>query len=197
MTEQISRGLYRLAKLPIVLICLLVFLIFSATQLPAQSSQAAAYSADAGTPDTSFFYTPAELNRMAERFGSSGRQAYIRARFTFDLVFPLVYGAFLATSLSFLLGRSLDEASPWRRLNLIPLAAVLLDLLENASAALVMAVYPRAAAAGGCPGSHSHTVEMVIRGRKFCAPAAGSLDQSAEARQLNSLTVKNKRANRN
>jgi hypothetical protein len=77
MTEQISRGLYRLAKLPIVLICLLVFLIFSATQLPAQSAQAAAYSADAGTPDTSFFYTPAELNRMAERFGSSGRQAYI------------------------------------------------------------------------------------------------------------------------
>jgi hypothetical protein len=142
MPERISRGLYRLAKLPLVLICLLVFLIFSATQLPAQSAQAAAYSADAGTPDTSFFYTPAELNRMAERFGSSGRQAYIRARFTFDLVFPLVYGAFLATSLSFLLGRSLDEASPWRRLNLIPLAAVLLDLLENASAALVMAVYP-------------------------------------------------------
>jgi hypothetical protein len=87
MPERISRGLYRLAELPVVMICLLVFLAFSTTQLPAQSAQAAAYSAEAGTPDTSFFYTPAELTRMAESYGSSGRQAYIRARFTFDLVF--------------------------------------------------------------------------------------------------------------
>ena len=174
MPERISRRLYRLSKLPVVLICLLVFLAFSATQLPAQSAQAAAYSDDAGTPDTTFFYTPAELNRMAESYGSDGRQAYIRARFTFDLVFPLVYGAFLATSLSFLLGRSLDEASSWRRLNLIPLAAVLLDLLENINAALVMAAYPAPQPLAAALATIATPLKWLFVGGSFAllAPAA-------------------------
>jgi len=142
MLQRISQGFYRIASAPLALICLLIFLVFSATQLPAQSAQAAVYSASAGTPDTSLFYTPAALYRMAESYGSAGRAAYLHARFTFDLAFPLVYGAFLASTLSFLLGRALDENHRWRWLNLIPLAAMLFDLLENICAARVMAVYP-------------------------------------------------------
>ena len=124
------------------LICLVIFLIFSATQLPAQSARAAAYSGSSGTPDTSLFYSTAALYGMAAAYGAEGRQAYIQARFTFDLAFPLVYGAFLATALSYLLGHALDEDSPWRRLNLLPLAAMLFDYLENICATRVMAAYP-------------------------------------------------------
>jgi hypothetical protein len=140
--DRISKSLYRISNLPIMLICLVVFLVFGVTQLPAQSARAAVYSGSSGTPDTSLFYSTADLYRMAESYGAEGRQAYIQARFTFDLAFPLVYGAFLATALGYLLGHALNEGSPWRRLNLLPLAGMLFDYLENIFAARVMAAYP-------------------------------------------------------
>ena len=96
----------------------------------------------AGSPDTSLFYSTADLSRMAEAYGEQGRQAYIHARFTFDLLWPLVYTAFLCTSLSWLNRRAFPADSPWQRMNLVPLAAMLLDLLENISTSLVMAQYP-------------------------------------------------------
>ncbi len=142
--DRISKSLYRISTPPVALICLVIFLVFSATQLPAQSARAAAYSGSSGTPDTSLFYSTAALYRMAAAYGAEGRQAYIQARFTFDLAFPLIYGAFLATALSYLLGHALHEDSPWRRLNLLPLAAMLFDYLENLCAARVMAAYPTA-----------------------------------------------------
>ena len=140
--DRISKSLYRISTPPLALICLVIFLVFSATQLPAQSARAAAYSGSSGTPDTSLFYSTTALYRMAAAYGAEGRQAYIEARFTFDLAFPLVYGAFLAIALSYLLNHALDGDSPWRRLNLLPLAAMLFDYLENICAARVMAAYP-------------------------------------------------------
>lgn len=140
--KQISLWLYRYSSGWAALAGLGVFLLFTALVLPAQAKQAEAISGGAGSPDTSFFYTPEMLYQMAEAYGPSGRAAYLRARFTFDLVFPLVYGFFLTTSLSWALKRSLPPESRLRLANLLPLLAVGLDYLENLSAALVMARFP-------------------------------------------------------
>lgn len=64
---------------------------------------------------------------MAEAYGESGRQAYIRARFTFDLVWPLVYTLFLATAISWVLGRAFALDSCWQRANLAPLLNAIFD----------------------------------------------------------------------
>ena len=127
----------------VALISTIVFLIFSATVLPDQSAKAAVYSAEIGSPDLSLFYSPADLYQIAEQYGQSGRQAYVRARFTFDLAFPLVYGAFLLFPSAWALGKMTNENNRRRLLVFIPLLAVLFDLLENAFAAIVISRYPQ------------------------------------------------------
>jgi hypothetical protein len=144
MFNKISKWFYRISTNQVALISTIAFLLFSILVLPGQSVKAAAYSSGVGTPDTALIYSTANLNHMAEVFGEQGRQAYIRARFTFDLAFPIIYAFFLITASSWVLAQVLPADSPWRKLNLLPLAAMLFDLLENICASLVMAAYPAA-----------------------------------------------------
>ncbi len=82
------------------------------------------------TPDLSFMYSVNDLYEMAESYGEQGRSDYVRARFTFDLVWPIVYTFFLVTSISWLFGKATPaEKSIWQRANLVPLLAMVLDYL--------------------------------------------------------------------
>lgn len=69
----------------IVVSSLILFLVFTATVLPAQSEKARNQSGES-SPDMSFFFTVDELYEIAEYYGEEGREAYVTARFTFDLV---------------------------------------------------------------------------------------------------------------
>jgi len=79
---------------------------------------------------------------MADAYGEMGRAAYVRVRFTFDLVWPLVYLFFLGTSLSWSLARALPEGNRWRMSNLFAVFGWLFDMLENIAASIVMLNYP-------------------------------------------------------
>lgn len=126
------------------LIALAVFVVFTATVLPWQAGIAAQYSEGVGSPDTSFWYTADRLYRLAEAYGADGRAAYVRARVTFDVVWPLVYAAMLVLVLGWLLRRSTAPLARWRLLVLLPIAAMVADFAENACTAIVMARYPEA-----------------------------------------------------
>jgi hypothetical protein len=119
---------------------LVIFLLFIALVLPGQAAKADARSA--GSPDMSFYYTAHDLYQMADAYGQAGRQAYVRVRFTFDLIFPLLYTLFLCTGISWVYRRVFSPGSRWRSANLAPLLAATFDYLENISASLVMARYP-------------------------------------------------------
>ncbi|HUV16715.1 MAG TPA: hypothetical protein VMW28_09160 [Pelolinea sp.] len=140
--KKASDWLYSKSTSLVALVSLCLFLAFAALVLPDQSAAAEAYSGGMGSPDTSLLYSSSDLYQMADIYGAAGRRAYIRARFTFDLVFPLVYTFFLATSVSWLLERALAVESLWRPLNLIPLAGMTFDFLENIAAAMVFERYP-------------------------------------------------------
>ena len=140
--EKLSQFLYRISRGWVTLAALGIFIVFSVLTLPGQNAIAESYSQNSGSPDTSLFYSGSELYRMAELYGPEGRAAYLRARWTFDLAFPLVYTFFLVTSISWLLNRMLPQDSRWRVLNLVPVAAMVLDFLENTATSLVMARYP-------------------------------------------------------
>lgn len=143
MLKNLSELLYRISKWWVALLSLIVFAGFIATVLPDQAAKAdAAYGEDAESPDSSFFYTADQLYAMAESYGDSGRAAYVQARFTFDVIWPLVYTAFLATSISWVLGKAFAPESRWRLANLVPVIGMLFDYLENIAAALVMMRYP-------------------------------------------------------
>lgn len=138
----ISNALHVISTGWVTLLALILFLVFTATVLPGQSAAAKANAKHSSSPDTSLTYTRQDLYTMAERFGDDGRDAYIRARWTFDLVFPLVYTTFLATSISWFFSRVFSRASPWQLANLAPIIGMVFDFMENSATSLVFARYP-------------------------------------------------------
>ncbi len=142
MWKQISNWLHRITNGWITLIALVIFLAFTAIVLPRQVVKAEAQTGMSVSPDTSFIYSVDDLYQMAESYGEQGRKAYVRAQFTFDLIFPLVYTLFLVTAISWLAAKIFDPSSPWMRVNLVPVLGMIFDYLENISASLVMWRYP-------------------------------------------------------
>jgi hypothetical protein len=142
MGTRISGWLRDVSTGWVTLIALLTFLLFSALVLPRQATRAVEETGSAGSPDMSFYYAPGDLYRMAETYGEQGRRAYVRARFTFDLVWPLVYTSLLSTAISWVFGRVFVPDSHWQRANLAPLLGAICDYLENVSTSLVMLRYP-------------------------------------------------------
>ncbi|MFC2015389.1 hypothetical protein ACFLUM_00455 [Chloroflexota bacterium] len=142
MAKRVSDWLSRVSTGWVALSALLIFLLFSALVLPQQATKAERETGSAVSPDASFFYSPGDLYRIAESYGQEGRQAYIRARFTFDLVWPVVYTLFLATAIGWVFGKAFAPDSRWQRGNLAPLLGVLFDYLENLSTSLVMLRFP-------------------------------------------------------
>jgi hypothetical protein len=142
MLTRVSRWIQGASTGRVALAALGLFITFTVLVLPRQAGNAGEAGGGAGSPDTSFIYSPADLYRFAEVYGVTGRQAYIRARLTFDVVWPLVYAAFLCTAISWLLRRTLPAGSPWQRANLVPVFGALLDYLENLSTSIVMLRFP-------------------------------------------------------
>ena len=142
MGRRVSEWVHRISTGWVTAVAVVVFVLFAALVLPGQASPADASSEDVGSPDLSFIYSTTDLYAMAKAYGPEGRLAYIRARFTFDVIWPIVYTAFLVTAISWLLRRGFAEDSPLQRANLTPILAALFDILENASTSLVMARYP-------------------------------------------------------
>ncbi len=142
MWEKLSNWLHKKSSGWLTIAGLVSFALFTALVLPNQAAQAEAHSGGADSPDLSFYYSPEELYQMAEAYGEQGRQGYIRARFTFDLFWPIVYTLFLVTSISWLTRRGFSTNSIWQRANLVPIWAMIFDYLENVSTSLVMFRYP-------------------------------------------------------
>jgi hypothetical protein len=140
--KRISNWLYRVSTGLIALISLVIFILFITLILPDQSSKLEMRIGSAGSPDTSFIYSATELYHFAEVYGETGREAYVRARFSFDLIWPLVYTLFLSTSISWVLSRAFTPGSMWKRVNLVPILGLVFDYLENLSTSLVMLRYP-------------------------------------------------------
>jgi hypothetical protein len=139
MCKRLSDWLGRVSTGWVTLLALVIFVLFTALVLPGQSAKA---PGDGSSPDLSLFYTAGDLYAMAESYGPEGRQAYVRARFTFDLVWPLVYTFFLVTAISWIFGRAFPPDSRWQRANLLPVLGALFDYLENLSTSLVMIRFP-------------------------------------------------------
>lgn len=113
-----------------------------AAVLPGQAAESDRYASESGSPDLSFIYSKADLYRMAEAFGDSGRQAYVQSRLTFDFFWPIVYTLFFGTAISWLFLKAFALEGSAQRLNVIPVLGGMFDYLENAGAALVMTRFP-------------------------------------------------------
>jgi len=173
--KESSSWLHRVSSTWVTLSALLAFLLFSALILPAQSSRAEAYSGTVGSPDTSFFYSADDLYDIAQAYGEQGRAAYVRSRFTFDVVWPLIYMLFLSTAISWVYTRALPADGWWQLANLVPILGALSDYLENVSTSIVMLRYPAQTAVVDALAPIFTLVKWILIGSSFGLLVAGAL----------------------
>ena len=118
----------------------LVFLGFVLWALPAASSAANTLGLTQSI-DTSLGMSADRLWAIAELYGPSLRQAYIIQRWTFDVIWPWVYGSFFWISGVYLV-KYLRLSDVWKTLLVIIPLGVGFDFLENSLVSLVFALYP-------------------------------------------------------
>ena len=143
MVKRFSDWLYLNVKGRYAIMALAVFVLFVVFVLPKQSASSQDRSGDVGSPDLSLYYSPSDLYQMAESYGEEGRTAYIQARATFDLIWPIIYTLFLTTAITWIFGRTFAAKSILKYANLVPIVAMMFDYLENLSTSIVMFRYPQ------------------------------------------------------
>lgn len=116
----------------------LLFVVFIVAVLPKVSSYTSETIGVSETPDTKFFYTSDDLYRIAEECGEEGRAIYVKLRWTFDLLWPIVYTAFL-----FVWIWQLSTYLMIRKYYYIPILAMAFDYLENLATTIVFINYPK------------------------------------------------------
>lgn len=173
MWPRISDWIHSVSNGWVAFSALVIFLLFTALVLPGQTSTVDADYRDPGSPDLSFYYTAKDLYQMADAYGEEGREAYIRARFSFDLIWPLVYALFLCTAISWIFHKAFVLASVWQRANIAPVLAAVFDYLENISTSLVMARYPSPTAVLDRTASVFTMVKWVLVGVSFALLLVG------------------------
>lgn len=143
LMQRISQYFYSKSSFWVFLITLALFVMFMLVVLPSEASRSDEVVGSAPSPDTSFYYSKDDLYQIAEEYGLEGRLYYLDSRISFDIIWPLVYTFFLINAISWLLDKTILEGSKLRLLNLVPLAGILLDFLENISNMVVMFRYPQ------------------------------------------------------
>jgi hypothetical protein len=143
MKRSFSLFLIKLSSTPLVIVSAIIFLTFILWFLPDQKEKSEVYAKGVGSVDLSFFSPPDRVYKMAETYGEKGRQEYIRARVTFDVVWPLSYTLFILSLTTFCLTRIHGSDSKLVHLNLFIIATLLLDFMENGLAVLVMGSFPQ------------------------------------------------------
>ncbi len=142
MLNNLSQWLQQKSNGWVTIAILVLFMLFTTFVLPGQASSAKVNTGIDQSPDTSFLYSVDDLYQIAQAYGEQGRDYYIKARFTFDLIWPLVYMAFLTTTISWSYLRAFKPDSILQKANLTPLLGMLFDYLENIAASIVMGRYP-------------------------------------------------------
>lgn len=123
-----------------VLLFSIIFLLFTSIALPFVASLTTRVIGVAESPDTSFSFNLEQLFELINSYGKDGRRFYILMRWTFDILWPLIYTLFLGSTIAYLARRSNCKFT-YKPLYIV-LFAVLLDLLENINATILMVLYP-------------------------------------------------------
>ncbi len=95
-------------------------------------------------PDTRFFTSAGDITSFLDACGPTGRDTYRNMQVA-DLVYPAVFGLFLASSLALMIGRLSPRGSNAVWLAAIPLVASSFDYVENIFAWVALARYPDSA----------------------------------------------------
>lgn len=117
----------------------LLLLIFMFFVLPNESTKSLSYGI-IQSPDTSIFYTSETLYQLAEDYQEEGRDFYISQRFTFDLIWPIVYGLFFISMIGYFVHKV--DPKKYKPLIWLPIINIGFDYLENTATSITMYRFP-------------------------------------------------------
>ena len=137
------RGFHALVSSPFALAATgLALAAFMAFVLPLPDFSGAIMAGDGSAFDLDFAYTVEEAFERAAAFEGAEKAAFVRAHWTWDLAYPLVYGAFFLCAWAFALERLAPGSKASRAAPFLTLAAPLFDLAENAAASVLVSLAP-------------------------------------------------------
>ena len=116
------------------------FVLFTAGVLPLIANITTNVIGVSESPDTSFNFNVTSLYEILESYGRDGRNFYILMRWTFDVVWPLVYTGFIISLIAYF--TKVNTINYHLKRYIFPLLAILFDYLENTFATIVMVIYP-------------------------------------------------------
>ena len=93
--------------------------------------------------DSLFGFNPDQASYLLFQYGEIGRKGYIITLAVVDTIYPFVYGGLLALILSWLLKNTGSEHSPLQKTNLLPVAGMVFDFLENLGIMAMLVRFPR------------------------------------------------------
>ena len=136
-----SKLLDRLANWRVLSLLLAVYGLFAGYLLPQAEQRINALTGKAlGPIDLTAGFNPERTLRMVADYGPAGRSYYATIETTLDVLYPLVYALLFAVMLTMLYRRA--PVQVLHRIQLLPVAALLLDLLENATIVFLLRTYP-------------------------------------------------------
>lgn len=134
---NVLNKIYNKADWKLTLISVLLFGLFMGIVLPYISSLTEQYGSG---PDTMFDFGLGSYYEARMRYGIEGRKLYITLRWTFDIVWPIVYTFFYFMCIGYIAKKREDKFGyKWL---FVPVIAVSLDFVENTFATIFMASFP-------------------------------------------------------
>lgn len=136
-----SRLLDQLANWRVLLFLLAVDGLFIGYLLPQAEQRINALTGkNLGPIDLTFGFNPERTLQMVADYGPAGRAYYATTEMTFDVLYPLIYSLLFAVVLTMLYRNASIQVL--QRVQLLPAAALLLDLLENITIVLLLNSHP-------------------------------------------------------
>ena len=144
MLHTLSAFFYRIASWKTLLLGILLIIPFQAYFLKNLEVQLNAFAGKAiGPIDLLFEYNPAKINQMVADYGPKGRAVYAQGSLIIDTAYPLIYTFIFCIILSLLFRN--QSYVPFRTVNVLPVAILAFDLLENSIIIYLLRSYPDSA----------------------------------------------------
>jgi hypothetical protein len=116
------------------------FILFTGGVLPFIANLTTSVIGVSESPDTNFTFNLSMLYEMLEAYGKEGRNFYVLMRWTFDVIWPVVYTGFIVSLIAYF--TKVNTINYHIKQYIFPILAILFDYLENTLATIVMVIYP-------------------------------------------------------
>jgi hypothetical protein len=95
------------------------------------------------TLDIQSSYSPEKAYQLISSYGEAGRQEYVIAELTVDLIYPILNALMFSSLTIYFFRRLFPLGSFWQKLPLLGPIVMIVDYLENTSIVTMLLSYPR------------------------------------------------------